>query len=66
MKFEANNVVLMCRKNSSCNCPRIKKVSDDEFHMLDDFGNTVKYNRSDMEYLAEEFSNAFRQLDKNV
>ena len=46
--------------------PTINKISDDEFRLTDDHGGSVKLNKQELEYMAENFSSAVDSLKKET
>ena len=63
MRFDHNTVVFCCGGGK---CPTINKISDDEFRLTDDHGGSVKLNKQELEYMAENFSSAVDSLKKET
>lgn len=63
MRFEYDQVVFCCNGKK---CPTIKKISEDEFRLTDDHGGSVKLNRQELDYMAQNFSDAVKTFNKDV
>ena len=59
MKRLSEDKIVLCGKGS-CKCPTITKLPDGSYEVLDDYGNTIKVKREELEMVSD----AVKTLDK--
>jgi len=61
MKRLSQNEIQLCGRNGKC-CPIITKLEDGNYSVLDDYGNTIKVNKEELEMVSD----AVKELDKQI
>jgi hypothetical protein len=58
-RLSETQIKLCGNPNTGC-CPVITKIDEDNYEVLDDYGNTIKVKKSELKLVAD----AVRALDK--
>lgn len=61
MKRLAEDKIQLCGRGNKC-CPIITKLEDGNYEVLDDYGNTIKVKKEELEMVSD----AVKALDKPV
>lgn len=61
MKRLDNNKIQLCGRPNKC-CPIITKLEDGNYEVLDDYGNTIKVKKEELEMVSD----AVKALDTPV
>ncbi|MGA1048950.1 MAG: hypothetical protein ACO3UU_13155 [Minisyncoccia bacterium] len=59
MKRLSEDKIQLCGRANKC-CPIITKLDDDNYEVLDDYGNKIKVKKEELEMVSD----AVKELDK--